>query len=325
MSCLDGYNLMICSKYFTSITDFKTVQMVCKKFRQTTMKFHYNPIPLTHKTHSIYFSKIETLVLYSPEDDILDDLTFFARKYLYQVTYDKVATLKGNNIFCNVLYTISDRSKYGDVPSNMVTEIDKQVYTNSELTSLKLPNVLTAIGDYAFSGSTQLKELDIPPCVVTIGKYCFFNCFAIEEVVIPKGIKTLFEYTFHQCKLLKKITLNEGICTIGRGCFSYCESLNNVKIPESVTEIDHMAFASCYLLENVELNENKIKFGFSVNILLLSKTFSLGIKIFFVSVCFINYIKSYNFIINLPFKKQLIFKIHRTTDKHYRTNTFVIN
>ncbi|ELP91660.1 leucine rich repeat containing protein BspA family protein, partial [Entamoeba invadens IP1] len=63
-SRLDGYHLMIVSKYFNTINDFKNIEFVCKKFGNTMDKFHYNPIPVTQETLH-YFTNIESLFVWS--------------------------------------------------------------------------------------------------------------------------------------------------------------------------------------------------------------------------------------------------------------------
>lgn len=53
---------------------------------------------------------------------------------------------------------------------------DKAFYNCSGLTSITIPNTITAIGSYAFYGCGGLTSVDIPNSDITIGAYAFYEC-----------------------------------------------------------------------------------------------------------------------------------------------------
>ena len=74
---------------------------------------------------------------------------------------------------------------------------------NSILQTLKLPQGITDIGDYAFNHCSSLTSIDFPVALNTIGNYAFFGC-----------------------SLLKSIEIPSGVTGIGPGAFGYCSSLS---------------------------------------------------------------------------------------------------
>ena len=53
---------------------------------------------------------------------------------------------------------------------------------NAEITSLTIPNSVTSIGGYAFSGCSSLTSVTIPDSVTSIGGYVFSGCSSLKEV-----------------------------------------------------------------------------------------------------------------------------------------------
>ncbi|MDY6426450.1 MAG: fibronectin type III domain-containing protein, partial [Bacteroidales bacterium] len=55
-------------------------------------------------------------------------------------------------------------------------------YGMSKLTSVNIPNGVTSIGGYAFSGCTGLTSIEIPNSVTSIGGYAFSGCIGITAI-----------------------------------------------------------------------------------------------------------------------------------------------
>ena len=79
----NGFHIMIMSKYLNTFKDFKSLEIVFKKFNENILKFHFNSIPLDERTWSHLFN-LETLHLYS-EDDVRfkDGIIFNNMKFGY--------------------------------------------------------------------------------------------------------------------------------------------------------------------------------------------------------------------------------------------------
>ena len=111
------------------------------------------------------------------------------------------------------------------------------------LTSVVLPDDLTAIADQTFSNCAELTSIIIPARVTSIGNSAFVNCPKLTSIVIPKEVTS-----------------------IGKRAFGRCRGLTSIRIPKNVTEIGDEAFDSCSGLTGVDITDLsawcKISFGY---------------------------------------------------------------
>lgn len=114
----------------------------------------------------------------------------------------------------------------------------------SDLTSVTIPEGITSIGKYAFSGCSLL-SVTIPEGVTSIGMSAFSRCRSLTTITIPESITSIGDNAFSDCISLTNITIPEGVTSIGASTFSCCTCLTSVTIPESVTSIDSSAFQDC--------------------------------------------------------------------------------
>ena len=120
-----------------------------------------------------------------------------------------------------------------------VTSIAESGFFNyaNQITSVIIPNTVTAIGDYAFSCSEGIKKISIPDSVETIGTSALDYLQQLTEITLPKNLKTIGNFAFSDCSKLKDIIIPDGVTSIGDCVFSYCLGLENVVIPVSVESI----------------------------------------------------------------------------------------
>ncbi len=140
------------------------------------------------------------------------------------------------------------------IPSKLggkkVTSIGATAF--SECTSLKsvtIPNSVTSIGDYAFSGS-GLKSITIPNSVTSIGDSAFWDCTSLSSVNIPSSVESVGDYVFYGCTSLTSVTIPNSVKSIGDGAFYGCTRLTSITIPSSVKSIGYEAFKGTKWLEN---------------------------------------------------------------------------
>ena len=158
---------------------------------------------------------------------------------------------------------------FGDYYSNPLYWGGK-LYLNKQLvTELVIPEGITKIGNYAFSGYTSLTSVTIPDSVTSISYGAFYYCESLERVVLPNGIKTLDG--FASCPSLTSVIIPDSVTTISSGAFNYCESLESIVIPESVKIIDEYAFDMCPLkyitYKGLKRDWDKIKIEFGNDVL----------------------------------------------------------
>ena len=68
-----------------------------------------------------------------------------------------------------------------------------------------IPNSVTSIGDYAFTGCSGLTSVTIPNSVTTIGYEAFSGCSGLTSVTIPNSVTTIGNKAFVYCSGLTEI------------------------------------------------------------------------------------------------------------------------
>lgn len=102
---------------------------------------------------------------------------------------------------------------------------NKNLYINNELvTSITIPNGVTAISSSAFRGCTGLTTVTIPNSVTSIGAGAFLGCTGLTSITIPNSVKSIGNSAFENCTGLTSITFNGTIAqwnaiSKGSNCF----------------------------------------------------------------------------------------------------------
>ena len=157
-----------------------------------------------------------------------------------------------------------------------VVGIGEYAFSGSSISSIKLPNTIRFIDQYAFWNCSQLKNLELPNSLISIGER-FISGSAIMEIKIPSSVTQLASYAFCESSLetidltdlsssitklpegvfrsckLKSIIIPNSIATIGKSAFDGCDFLKSVVLPNSLTTIEAQAFYNCSSLEDINL------------------------------------------------------------------------
>ena len=98
---------------------------------------------------------------------------------------------------------------------------------NKSILSITIPDSVTTIGDYAFSGCSSLKTVIIGKNsqLAIIGSYAFYNCTSLTSITIPNSVATIGSYAFSGCSSLTSIYIPDSVISIGSYAFRYCSNL----------------------------------------------------------------------------------------------------
>lgn len=107
---------------------------------------------------------------------------------------------------------------------------------------------ITEIPDSAFYSCSQLTKIRFPNGIKAIGKNAFKKT-RISDISLPSELKVIGERGFAESSL-SKITLPDSLLSIKKEAFYHC-SLTSITIPKSIKSIEQYAFAYCYRLAKI--------------------------------------------------------------------------
>lgn len=106
-----------------------------------------------------------------------------------------------------------------------------------------------------FSGRLNETDIRIPEGITTIRYYTFSGWDTLQSVELPSTLNNIEYGVFDSCESLQEITLPDNLEYIGHMCFLQCTSLKKITIPEKVKHIGYGAFAECSALEEIQVSE----------------------------------------------------------------------
>ena len=115
-------------------------------------------------------------------------------------------------------FTVEDLAKHIELYG--ITKIGLDAFKYNKVESIKLPDGLKSIEDFAFKNCNNIKDISIPEGVTQIGNYAFSNCHSLCSIKLPSTLESLGYYSFCDCVALSSINLPKTIKTIGYYAFS---------------------------------------------------------------------------------------------------------
>ena len=156
------------------------------------------------------------------------------------------------------------------IPSSIdgipVTAIAQNAFKDKQrITSITVPDSVTSIGTYAFSGCIGLTELNLGNGIKTIPNFMAYGCNKLQSIVIPDSVTSIGSSAFRECSSLVSVVIGDSVTSIDYYAFYRCDSLVSIVIGDSVTSIGSYAFDDCDSLANVYINDlsNWCKISFS--------------------------------------------------------------
>jgi len=203
------------------------------------------------------------------------DNTVIYYNYMPDSLSVKVTCHNDSEIQYSGAVVIPDTVVFQDV-SYPVVEIDSSAFAGDfGLTSVVMPNSITAIGNSAFSSCRNMASITLSDNLTRIGTNAFFSCNKITSLVLPESLTELGEGALSYCETLRNITLpsqmtsipyeafrNSGltnitldnISVIGERAFLSCGSLEKIWLGNQVDSIKDYAFGLCLALKEIHID-----------------------------------------------------------------------
>lgn len=145
-----------------------------------------------------------------------------------------------------------------------ITRIGMGAFYDTQLTRVNIPNPDCEIGNSCFSNS-QVSSVTLPQGMKKLGRHVFFYCLNLTSLTLPEGMEEIGMMCFGSCNLstvnlpstlvkLDSCALMDNPFTsinlknvkfVGRQAFSQCMNLTTVTSNGKLEEIDGAAFTRC--------------------------------------------------------------------------------
>lgn len=120
---------------------------------------------------------------------------------------------------------------------------------------------VTAVGEWAFYGSSNLVLIEFPDFIKSIGSYAFANCIGLTSVSLPEGLTEMTMGTFFGCTGLVSVSFPSSLKSFGTGTFEGCTGLTSLSLPENLTDTGWGAFRDCTGLVSVDFPSGLTNIG----------------------------------------------------------------
>ncbi len=109
-----------------------------------------------------------------------------------------------------------------------------------------VPEGVTGIAPYAFSGNSTVTKLVLPQSLLWIGEGAFFGCSGLKTVDFPRELYRIDAHAFEKC--ISLLEVESGVSKVGSSAFAGCTSLIRAMLPNAAL-LEKRLFAGCYGLE----------------------------------------------------------------------------
>lgn len=252
------------------------------------------------KQMSLFFKHLIVLTLFmgccftaSAYDFMVDSISYnVIGEGEVEVTYNDSVKLRGEVVLPATI--VHEGITYH------VTRIGDDAFRGCPITSIDIPEGVTAINFFAFNGCSRLEYIEFPNSLVSLGRWVFYNCRSIKNLNIPRnltdiaytalaGLSGLVYYTcspfnpkfkavdgilynkdmtmlvaYPQAAAATSFTIPSTITSLYDYCLHNCDNLTEINIPESVNYFGMNIFSASDNIESIDVPDGVTKMGVTV-------------------------------------------------------------
>ena len=113
------------------------------------------------------------------------------------------------------------------------------------LTTITVPDGVQSIPARAFYDASNLGIVNLPNSLTSIGQWAFSGCKGLGSITIPDGVQIIEAETFRECINLDTVNLPDGLERIEYGAFVECDGLEGIHLPDSINYLGSSVFNGC--------------------------------------------------------------------------------
>ena len=155
------------------------------------------------------------------------DSVFYQNDQIKEIVLSNGITSLGDRLFyhCANAKTVSLPATLTSIGDSAFAQEDAVINDTAGLTSVTIPQAVTAIQSYAFY-HTAIAEVTVPASVKTWGKYVFSGCAKLKTARV--ACDSIGAFAFTRCTALSSLTISANCRTFGENMLTYCESLKAI-------------------------------------------------------------------------------------------------
>jgi hypothetical protein len=112
--------------------------------------------------------------------------------------------------------------------NSKLTTINSLAFSNTKISTIAIPNLVTIINQGAFSLNKSLKTFVIPSTITVIAPDLLEGSSNVKEIIIPDSIITIGDNAFKDMTTIKKIIIPSSVQTIGPNSFTGTTQLSDI-------------------------------------------------------------------------------------------------
>ena len=168
-------------------------------------------------------------------DYTFHDSVFYQNGQIKKIVLSNGITGLGDRLFyhCANAETVSLPATLTSIGDSAFAQEDAAIGYTAGLTSVTIPQAVTAIQSYAFY-HTAIAEVTVPASVKTWGKYAFSGCAKLKTARV--ACDSIGAFAFTRCTSLSSLTISANCRTFGENMLTYCESLTAITYEGTIAQ-----------------------------------------------------------------------------------------